>query len=154
MRPPLHRRGRAELRALHTWIGADDRPRALTGLVPLGRVALAPFTVAAVVYAPGRGRASVFVDRRLVGQLVLDRCGLLHVRGDLWRYLVRHETAGPVRAAVLRLRRELEHRLAAELQRSVWGPVNEELDARERAARLAPVRDTRPEEAAAEGRAS
>lgn len=144
MIPPLDSVGRAELRALACWRGRR-RPRALTGLVPLGRVVVAPFVMAAAVYATGTGRVTLLVERVQVGQLTLDRRGVLHPRGDLWRWLGRHAPTG----AHLALRRELEHRLVAELWRSVWGAARAEVETRraiaERASQLA--HDTRPGEA-------
>lgn len=54
MTPTLPRERRAELRTLHRWCGAPDRPRALLGLVPLGHLAVAPFVCLAAAAAGPR----------------------------------------------------------------------------------------------------
>lgn len=140
MRPPLDREGRADLRALASWRG-QPRPRVLRGLIPLGRLAVAPFLVVAATFAPRSSRASIFLDRVQVGQAILGVDGCIRPRRDLTAWLERQPAPT---GALLALRRELEHRLVAELARSVWAPARAELERERRAEELAPPASTRP----------
>lgn len=94
---------------LAAWIGRPDRPRALTGLVPLGVVRLAGFIDVRAVYAPRSGRVSVFLGRRLLGQASLGAGGGLVLKRGLRTFAAQVDR----RAGEAELVGALESRLAA-----------------------------------------
>lgn len=149
-KPRPSREERRELRDLATWRGAPDRPRGLLGLIGLGHVAVAPFLVLAATYSTCTGHVSLFLERRLVGRLVLGKDGLLHAKRDLTLWL---PTTHAPDDALLALRRHLEHQLVRALRSTVWPAVDPELEQR-REASLAPPRATRPKSPAEPAEAS
>lgn len=139
MTSPLTFEERDDLLTLRAWCGRADRPIALSGLLA-ARLELAPRLVVAVTFAPATARATVFHDRRHVGQWTLGRDGLLHPRRALVRWIEALELPrGTLRAFRLRL----EHELLRQLRAGLWRSARAELD-RRRAAGLAPPRSVRP----------